>query len=98
MSPSWRRSRLLWASTDPTNGISTLNVFCCPSWSMTATSDHGAGESEVSHCASMAANFIGWSSRATWASVCPLTIENTVRSEEHTSELQLRQYLVCRLL
>src|SRR3712207_7030825 len=27
---------------------------------------------------------------------CPLTIE--ARSEEHTSELQSRQYLVCRLL
>src|SRR3712207_8211069 len=26
------------------------------------------------------------------------TIPNTVRSEEHTSELQSRQYLVCRLL
>src|SRR3712207_7479730 len=25
-------------------------------------------------------------------------MENTVRSEEHTSELQSRQYLVCRLL
>src|SRR3712207_8978562 len=26
------------------------------------------------------------------------TFENVVRSEEHTSELQSRQYLVCRLL
>src|SRR3712207_7940090 len=25
-------------------------------------------------------------------------VENTTRSEEHTSELQSRQYLVCRLL
>src|ERR1035437_10830686 len=27
-----------------------------------------------------------------------LTVENDPRSEEHTSELQSRQYLVCRLL
>src|SRR3712207_8968362 len=27
-----------------------------------------------------------------------LTVEVTLRSEEHTSELQSRQYLVCRLL
>src|SRR3712207_7898561 len=27
-----------------------------------------------------------------------LTTNNSVRSEEHTSELQSRQYLVCRLL
>src|SRR3712207_7900769 len=30
--------------------------------------------------------------------VIPGRAENTVRSEEHTSELQSRQYLVCRLL
>src|SRR3712207_7403374 len=28
----------------------------------------------------------------------PAKIEETLRSEEHTSELQSRQYLVCRLL
>src|SRR3712207_8405125 len=28
----------------------------------------------------------------------PEVLERTVRSEEHTSELQSRQYLVCRLL
>src|SRR5438445_4682155 len=28
----------------------------------------------------------------------PLTFESEMRSEEHTSELQSRQYLVCRLL
>src|SRR3712207_7296287 len=27
-----------------------------------------------------------------------LSTKNTIRSEEHTSELQSRQYLVCRLL
>src|SRR3712207_7217034 len=31
-------------------------------------------------------------------SACPYTISRPVRSEEHTSELQSRQYLVCRLL
>src|SRR3712207_6873310 len=30
-------------------------------------------------------------------SACPMSLE-PVRSEEHTSELQSRQYLVCRLL
>src|SRR3712207_7935807 len=30
--------------------------------------------------------------------VCVLPDEDSVRSEEHTSELQSRQYLVCRLL
>src|SRR5215217_8456036 len=29
---------------------------------------------------------------------CPLPTTPACRSEEHTSELQLRQYLVCRLL
>src|SRR5947209_15441825 len=28
----------------------------------------------------------------------PVKLEETIRSEEHTSELQSRQYLVCRLL
>src|SRR3712207_7688053 len=28
----------------------------------------------------------------------PIALEEVVRSEEHTSELQSRQYLVCRLL
>ena len=55
---------------------------------MSATIDHGAGESEVSHWASMAANFIGWSSRATWASVCPLTMENTVPMAAKTSPIR----------
>src|SRR3712207_8826934 len=32
-----------------------------------------------------------------WHSVCPIASAST-RSEEHTSELQSRQYLVCRLL
>src|SRR3712207_7625867 len=32
------------------------------------------------------------------AASCAATPSSTVRSEEHTSELQSRQYLVCRLL
>src|SRR3712207_8858087 len=36
-------------------------------------------------------------SSPTW-SCCPSTKRSSVRSEEHTSELQSRQYLVCRLL
>src|SRR5947209_15099057 len=32
------------------------------------------------------------------ASIWPLCTDSTPRSEEHTSELQSRQYLVCRLL
>src|SRR3712207_7247740 len=30
--------------------------------------------------------------------ICPWSLRPQVRSEEHTSELQSRQYLVCRLL
>src|SRR3712207_9092001 len=36
--------------------------------------------------------------RSTRRVVCPRTSTVVVRSEEHTSELQSRQYLVCRLL
>src|SRR3712207_8309163 len=32
------------------------------------------------------------------ASACAAASDSSVRSEEHTSELQSRQYLVCRLL
>src|SRR3712207_8072891 len=39
---------------------------------------------------------------STWREISPSRISSlvstTVRSEEHTSELQSRQYLVCRLL
>src|SRR3712207_8764859 len=38
-----------------------------------------------------------WSGCASWRS-SPPTSTSTSRSEEHTSELQSRQYLVCRLL
>src|SRR3712207_8861624 len=51
----------------------------------------------------------GWPAYLTWAvaglgmgfgmpSVGVLLLEQSPRSEEHTSELQSRQYLVCRLL
>src|SRR3712207_7732224 len=33
-----------------------------------------------------------------WSAVARLTPKENARSEEHTSELQSRQYLVCRLL
>src|SRR3712207_8855721 len=36
--------------------------------------------------------------RNTWQNVLPGPIADVKRSEEHTSELQSRQYLVCRLL
>src|SRR5438445_6234013 len=35
---------------------------------------------------------------AVWAARRPASTPRTTRSEEHTSELQSRQYLVCRLL
>src|SRR3712207_8079751 len=39
------------------------------------------------------------SSAASWNTpATPLEVASVVRSEEHTSELQSRQYLVCRLL
>src|SRR3712207_8684484 len=34
----------------------------------------------------------------TWMSWLRVSLAGTLRSEEHTSELQSRQYLVCRLL
>src|SRR5438270_2478265 len=34
----------------------------------------------------------------TWAAVSPVQVPGTVRSEEHTSELQSQSNLVCRLL
>src|SRR3712207_7251538 len=37
-------------------------------------------------------------SRAAWSSGCARPATCGCRSEEHTSELQSRQYLVCRLL
>src|SRR5947209_10632073 len=37
-------------------------------------------------------------SRCRWCGRCPQRRGSASRSEEHTSELQSRQYLVCRLL
>src|ERR1035437_4109618 len=47
-----------------------------------------------------------WRSTSSWVDICVVTVINcpsrlmtrVMRSEEHTSELQSRQYLVCRLL
>src|SRR3712207_7960050 len=39
-----------------------------------------------------------WKPKATAAVALKAVEDATVRSEEHTSELQSRQYLVCRLL
>src|SRR5258707_7784444 len=36
--------------------------------------------------------------RSSWFSIISSNQEDLARSEEHTSELQSRQYLVCRLL
>src|SRR3712207_7308505 len=41
---------------------------------------------------------LGASPVTKWLSLCALLWQPRVRSEEHTSELQSRQYLVCRLL
>src|SRR5258707_14356419 len=40
----------------------------------------------------------GWPGADTWVRPTTLPASTTARSEEHTSELQSRQYLVCRLL
>ncbi len=55
---------------------------------MIAMADHGAGDSEVSHCASMAANFIGWSRTASCAAACPLSAENIVPIAANTSAIR----------
>src|SRR3712207_8218888 len=39
-----------------------------------------------------------WMKVSGWAASLSAWLEPTSRSEEHTSELQSRQYLVCRLL
>ena len=55
---------------------------------MIAMADHGAGDSEVSHCASMAANFIGWSTWATWAARWPVVAEKTVPTAAKTRAIR----------
>src|SRR3712207_8584563 len=63
----------------------------------------GAGTSTVT--LSVSSSTIGWSAVTCspaflnhWLTVASVTDSPRVRSEEHTSELQSRQYLVCRLL
>jgi hypothetical protein len=65
-----------------------LKSLRCPSWSISAIADHGAGEAEVSHCASMAANFMGWSRTATCAAECPLNAENIDPTAANTSAIR----------
>src|SRR3712207_6935845 len=43
-------------------------------------------------------DIISYSYLGIYTATCRLFLSNTPRSEEHTSELQSRQYLVCRLL
>lgn len=62
---------------------------------MSATSDQGAGDSDVSHCASIAANFIGWSSRASCASAWPLVAEKTVPIAANTSAMRSDRRKTC---
>src|SRR3712207_8998404 len=49
------------------------------------------------HSASSSVN-ASWNARSWSSSRCWTYLSPTPRSEEHTSELQSRQYLVCRLL
>src|SRR3712207_8132983 len=43
-------------------------------------------------------SFLGWLTRPTVRGTPNSVLQSRDRSEEHTSELQSRQYLVCRLL
>src|SRR3712207_7744395 len=56
----------------------------------------------IPHAGGGASAFRGWAELfPDEVEVCPVQLpgrENRMRSEEHTSELQSRQYLVCRLL
>src|SRR3712207_7215207 len=63
-----------------------ISSFVCPSATSLTTSSSRA-ERGVAEPPSSAAR-----------STCSRSRLRTVRSEEHTSELQSRQYLVCRLL
>src|SRR3712207_7276169 len=53
---------------------------------------------EGRHVASLARSYSVWRSKDTAGGVLSVPDVPNVRSEEHTSELQSRQYLVCRLL
>src|SRR2546422_4511726 len=57
------------------------------------------GVVEVAGCLIAAPNWVEARRRACWADWAPVTpARSRCRSEEHTSELQSRLHLVCRLL
>src|SRR3712207_7112104 len=54
--------------------------------------------SAPSSCSAVSDVPAGTFSAPVWSLIGPVKIQKMSRSEEHTSELQSRQYLVCRLL
>src|SRR3712207_7116619 len=63
-----------------------------------ASSAPGYGDSRGGACRVNAATSGGTSSASDDAGTPTASSARSIRSEEHTSELQSRQYLVCRLL
>src|SRR3712207_8303481 len=68
-----------------------LQLGVAITWSIGAPSSGGRNVGQVPTAAASRARAASWQSPS-----CPPT--PYARSEEHTSELQSRQYLVCRLL
>src|SRR3712207_7246904 len=60
--------------------------------------DGSAASSDVGGCAARLGKAVCFSGRGRWAGRPYVEALRRRRSEEHTSELQSRQYLVCRLL
>src|SRR3712207_9368458 len=84
-----------------TTEIYTLSLHdALPIWasagrSTTSCSPPSPGASATSCCPAASRSRTAWSARSC---PCPCAPRRSARSEEHTSELQSRQYLVCRLM
>src|SRR5207249_9367942 len=99
-----RSSRVFYPSTAPRPGLFKPLVSIVPSvmWKIPGNRSSQALLALGTYClelASMAATVGTWAARpAEWMSDAPGQVRSCTRSEEHTSELQSRFDLVCRLL
>src|SRR3712207_7648138 len=73
-----------------------LPIWSTRTWSPCASDPTCAWPPSVHRHISPAADALG--ARTIWRATSASTCASRRRSEEHTSELQSRQYLVCRLL
>src|SRR5258707_7925795 len=90
-----KKWRLPMRTAEPpqTTARSPLRRWCCAETTWAIMSDHDSFRARRVHCHEPIPR---WSHRASKS--LGRTAEISYRSEEHTSELQSRQYLVCRLL